>query len=286
MKFSRRRRKGKASSNGTKVRHNGANGIAGSTCLDPKAVGILLDTLNLDLNRLADGSPQDFARLGDATIASRAFIKLLPQIEKDIDDLLEDRKTYEQFLVRTQQKGYDTQKEIDKGLLDLFLAQSGYTAHLSTLTQKQNAGLAKLNAKARSDQQLVASDLATYLQNLNRTQQKRLQKQKQAQDFQFTYQEQMEDWSERQRLWEQGNRHALRYGSAAPNPYYAQVNYSQPTGGSAMAQYQSPFGRSQSSNGVGNWAARQAGRGARAAGKAASRGASGVGKRIRRFLGF
>lgn len=273
----------------------------GATALRDQSTEIIEDLIGINLKNLGDASPEDLAQIGDMHRASQRLMKMLPTLEKYLSELLEGRLAYEAFLTRVQKSGYNTQKRIDKLVLDLYLAQAGYNSHVTMMQQQQGAGIAKLNASNRAEQEYIAFDLATYLQQLAISQAKRQQRRKQELEFTNGVTETMEDWNLSQRMWDQGNIHALRYGSDAPNPYYGRVGYT-PRGTTAMAQYSSPFQRTQSPfNRAGNWAARQAGRGAKAAGKYAARqagraagrtakkakkGATGFGKRIGRFLGF
>jgi hypothetical protein len=282
----------------TKVRHSGVNGVVGSTTLRDQSVDLIEDLIGINLKNLGDASPEDFAKIGDLHRANQRLMKMLPTLEKYLFELLAGRLAYEGFLARVQKAGYDTQKRIDRGVLDLFLVQSGYNAHLTTMQQRQSAGLAKITASTRAENELIAFDLQTYLQQLALTHAKRKKRRQEDLQFNNAVGEQMEDYNLMQRMWEQGNLHALKNGSDAPNPYYARVGY-QPSGTTSPVQYRSPFERS--SNAAGDWvrrqagrgataagryATRQAGRGARAAGRAAKKGASGMGKRIMRFLGF
>lgn len=274
----------------SKVRHTGVNGVVGATALRDQSTEIIEDLIGINLKNLGDASPEDLAQIGDLHRASQRLTKMLPTLEKYLSELLEGRLAYEGFLTRVQKSGYNTQKRIDKLVLDLYLAQAGYNSHLTMMQQQQSAGISKLNANNRAEQEYIAFDLATYLQQLAISQAKRQQRRKQELEFSNGVTEEMEDWNLFLRMWDQGNLHALRYGSDAPNPYYERVGYT-PRGTTAMVQYSSPFQRTQSPfDRAGGYAARQAGRGAKAAGRAAGRaakkGASGLGKRIGRFLGF
>lgn len=116
----------------------------------PEVAGLFTSHFGVDLQSLAEKSPEQLAQLTDMILQAKGFAEYIPIIEPLINDYIKAVVDYNTFIARAAKAGVKGIKEIDKSKLDVMLEWFGYKAHQEQLGRKADNELIKINAETEN----------------------------------------------------------------------------------------------------------------------------------------
>ncbi|OUC15340.1 MAG: hypothetical protein B0A82_07620 [Alkalinema sp. CACIAM 70d] len=118
----------------------------------------------IDLARIGEMSDLELAEFADRAKRMKDLQQILPILEQHFEALIQGQLEYEQFVQRILKAGTTAAKQIDKTVLDAWLADQGYRSHLQHLNQEAHRKIGIMRAEQQSQQALGELNFQTTLQ--------------------------------------------------------------------------------------------------------------------------
>jgi hypothetical protein len=144
--------------------NNGAGKLPPVQNLNPKLAALANSYFGIDLQNLDSMSDEQLAAYADMARDSERWLEIIPILEQHFQKIMQAQLAREQFYAAVQKAATNAGKQIDKAILQTFLAAKGYDLHLRQMSQKAHNGAARLDADHRAAVSLELKDFQSYLQ--------------------------------------------------------------------------------------------------------------------------